>query len=144
MVGDPNQLLARLQAYREAGIEAFILSGYPHKVEADLFTRHVLPRQDQAVFCKPPKFARRVWATVATNDRADREASQHYLLQTRDIAHFRLRHPCGTMSLRPATFQVPGGQERESAHIWTDPQNERPRSRDWLTTLKGFEVMHAL
>ncbi len=26
------------------GIEAFILSGYPHAAEADLFARHVLPR----------------------------------------------------------------------------------------------------
>ena len=25
------------------GIEAFILSGYPHAAEADLFARHVLP-----------------------------------------------------------------------------------------------------
>jgi alkanesulfonate monooxygenase len=26
------------------GMEAFILSGYPHAAEADLFSRHVLPR----------------------------------------------------------------------------------------------------
>ena len=30
------------------GIEAFILSGYPHAAEADLFARHVLPRMDHA------------------------------------------------------------------------------------------------
>jgi alkanesulfonate monooxygenase len=48
IVGDPDQVLAKLQAYREAGIEAFILSGYPHKAEADLFARHVLPRLDHA------------------------------------------------------------------------------------------------
>ena len=29
-----------------AGIEAFILSGYPHAAECDLFARHVLPRID--------------------------------------------------------------------------------------------------
>jgi alkanesulfonate monooxygenase len=46
IVGDPDQVLAKLQAYREAGIEAFILSGYPHAAEADLFARHVLPRLD--------------------------------------------------------------------------------------------------
>ena len=46
IVGDPDQVLAKLNAYREAGIEAFILSGYPHAAEADLFARHVLPRMD--------------------------------------------------------------------------------------------------
>jgi alkanesulfonate monooxygenase len=46
IVGDPDQVLAKLQAYRELGLEAFILSGYPHLTEADLFARHVLPRLD--------------------------------------------------------------------------------------------------
>ncbi|EHS49626.1 Luciferase-like, subgroup [Rhizobium sp. PDO1-076] len=46
IVGDPDQVLAKLQAYRAEGIEAFILSGYPHAAEADLFARHVLPRLD--------------------------------------------------------------------------------------------------
>lgn len=44
IVGDPDQVLAKLAAYRELGLEAFILSGYPHLAEADLFARHVLPR----------------------------------------------------------------------------------------------------
>ena len=44
IVGDPDQVLAKLQAYQALGIEAFILSGYPHAAEADLFARHVLPR----------------------------------------------------------------------------------------------------
>ena len=43
IVGDPDQVLAKLNAYRELGIEAFILSGYPHQAECDLFARHVLP-----------------------------------------------------------------------------------------------------
>lgn len=46
IVGDPDQVLAKLNAYRAEGIEAFILSGYPHAAEADLFARHVLPRLD--------------------------------------------------------------------------------------------------
>ncbi len=46
IVGDPDQVLAKLEAYRALGIEAFILSGYPHAAEADLFARHVLPRLD--------------------------------------------------------------------------------------------------
>ncbi|AYJ84998.1 LLM class flavin-dependent oxidoreductase (plasmid) [Sphingomonas paeninsulae] len=43
IVGDPDQVLAKLRAYQAEGIEAFILSGYPHAAEADLFARHVLP-----------------------------------------------------------------------------------------------------
>ncbi len=44
IVGDPDQVLKKLNAYRALGIEAFILSGYPHAAECDLFARHVLPR----------------------------------------------------------------------------------------------------
>jgi alkanesulfonate monooxygenase len=43
IVGNPDQVLAKLRAYQAEGIEAFILSGYPHKDECDLFARHVLP-----------------------------------------------------------------------------------------------------
>jgi len=46
IVGDPDQVLAKLRAYADLGIEAFILSGYPHAAEADLFARYVLPRLD--------------------------------------------------------------------------------------------------
>lgn len=46
IVGDPDQVVAKLNAYRALGIEAFILSGYPHLHEADLFARYVLPRLD--------------------------------------------------------------------------------------------------
>ncbi len=48
IVGDPDQVLAKLNAYRALGIEAFILSGYPHAAECDLFARHVLPKLDHA------------------------------------------------------------------------------------------------
>jgi alkanesulfonate monooxygenase len=44
IVGDPDQVLKKLEAYRAIGMEAFILSGYPHAREADLFGRYVLPR----------------------------------------------------------------------------------------------------
>lgn len=44
IVGDPDQVVAKLNAYRALGIEAFILSGYPHVREADRVSRHVLPR----------------------------------------------------------------------------------------------------
>ena len=48
IVGDPTQVLNKLNAYRALGIEAFILSGYPHAAECDLFARHVLPNLDHA------------------------------------------------------------------------------------------------
>jgi alkanesulfonate monooxygenase len=44
LVGDPDQVLAKIEAYRALGIEAFIFSGYPHAAECDLFGRYVLPR----------------------------------------------------------------------------------------------------
>ncbi len=46
IVGDPDQVLAKLRMYQDMGIDAFILSGYPHAAEADLFARHVLPHLD--------------------------------------------------------------------------------------------------
>ncbi len=48
LVGDPDQVLAKLNTYRKLGMDAFILSGYPHAAEADLFARHVLPKLDHA------------------------------------------------------------------------------------------------
>jgi len=46
IVGDPDQVLAKLQRYVDLGIRAFILSGYPHLEECRLFAEHVLPRLD--------------------------------------------------------------------------------------------------
>lgn len=48
IVGDPDQVRAKIEAYLAEGIDAFILSGYPHAAEADLFARHVLPLLDHA------------------------------------------------------------------------------------------------
>ncbi len=44
IVGDPDQVLAKIRAYQEVGVGAFILSGYTHKAEADLFAQHVLSK----------------------------------------------------------------------------------------------------
>ncbi|MGX7953517.1 LLM class flavin-dependent oxidoreductase [Tsuneonella sp. HG249] len=44
IVGTPDQVLAKLRAYQAEGIEAFILSGYPHMNECDMFARYVLPQ----------------------------------------------------------------------------------------------------
>ena len=54
IVGDPDQVLAKLNAYRAVGMEAFILSGYPHATECDLFARHVLPRLEHGPLVLDP------------------------------------------------------------------------------------------
>lgn len=55
IVGDPDQVLAKLETYRKLGMDAFILSGYPHAAEADLFARHVLPRLDHGPLTLEPQ-----------------------------------------------------------------------------------------
>lgn len=44
IVGDPDQVVAKLERYIDMGMRSFILSGYPHLQECDLFARYVLPR----------------------------------------------------------------------------------------------------
>lgn len=44
IVGDPDQVLAKIQRYIDMGIRAFIFSGYPHADECKLFAKYVLPR----------------------------------------------------------------------------------------------------
>jgi alkanesulfonate monooxygenase len=44
IVGDPDQVFAKMQRYIAMGMRAFILSGYPHLPECELFARYVLPR----------------------------------------------------------------------------------------------------
>jgi alkanesulfonate monooxygenase len=44
IVGDPDQVAAKLREIRDAGVDTFILSGYPHLAECDLVAKHVLPR----------------------------------------------------------------------------------------------------
>ena len=43
IVGDPDQVLAKIQRYMAMGIRAFIFSGYPHIDECNLFAHYVLP-----------------------------------------------------------------------------------------------------
>ena len=43
IVGDPDQVVAKLRAYQNVGVDAFILSGYTHIAECDLVAEHVLP-----------------------------------------------------------------------------------------------------
>ncbi len=44
LVGDPDQILAKLQRYMDMGMRAFIFSGYPHLDECRLFAKYVLPK----------------------------------------------------------------------------------------------------
>ncbi len=43
IVGDPDQVLAKIRRYEAMGFDSFIFSGYPHIAECDLFSRYVLP-----------------------------------------------------------------------------------------------------
>ncbi|MFZ4519175.1 MAG: LLM class flavin-dependent oxidoreductase [Microthrixaceae bacterium] len=43
IVGDPDQVVAALRAYTEVGVDAFILSGYPHLEECRRVAASVLP-----------------------------------------------------------------------------------------------------
>jgi alkanesulfonate monooxygenase len=44
IVGDPDQVYNKLKRYMNLGIRSFILSGYPHHKECELFAKYVLPR----------------------------------------------------------------------------------------------------
>jgi alkanesulfonate monooxygenase len=44
LVGDADQVAARMREYMEIGIENFILSGYPHLEEAYRFAELVFPK----------------------------------------------------------------------------------------------------
>ena len=49
IVGDPSQVSGKLLELRDAGIDTFILSGYPHLAECDLVAHHVLPKLRSAI-----------------------------------------------------------------------------------------------
>ena len=42
IVGDPDQVVAKLRAYMALGIDAFILSGYPHLDECERTAEYVV------------------------------------------------------------------------------------------------------
>lgn len=44
IVGNPDQVLKKINRYMEMGIRAFIFSGYPHADECKLFANYVLPK----------------------------------------------------------------------------------------------------
>jgi len=63
VVGDPAQVREKLQRYIDMGIRSFILSGYPHIEECELFASHVLPTLKQ---CRLPEVYGRVQADPVT------------------------------------------------------------------------------
>ena len=44
IVGDPDQVIEKISEYQQAGIDAFIFSGYPHITECERFGQLVLPK----------------------------------------------------------------------------------------------------
>lgn len=44
IVGNPDQVLQKINRYMDMGIRGFIFSGYPHLDECRLFAKHVLPQ----------------------------------------------------------------------------------------------------
>ncbi len=44
LVGDPDQVLKKIERYMKMGIRSFIFSGYPHLDECRLFAKYVLPK----------------------------------------------------------------------------------------------------
>ncbi len=44
IVGNPEQVFNKIKRYIDMGINAFILSGYPHHQECKLFAKYVLPK----------------------------------------------------------------------------------------------------
>ena len=44
LVGDPDQVLNKIEGYMKMGIRSFIFSGYPHMDECRLFANYVLPK----------------------------------------------------------------------------------------------------
>jgi len=67
IVGDPDQVYAKVQRYIDMGFRAFILSGYPHRDECERFARWVLPRLETCRFAETQgRLPREVPATPLT------------------------------------------------------------------------------
>lgn len=66
IVGSPDTVIRTLEAYREAGVETFILSGMPLLEEAYRFGETVLPRLDVSTEVKQAK--NYTWSTLFDRD----------------------------------------------------------------------------
>lgn len=79
LVGDPDQVKARVEEYRQIGIDSFIFSGYPHLEEAYRFgelvmphlpLNHAIPARETSINTGP------FGETIAGNHRPALKASQ--------------------------------------------------------------------
>jgi alkanesulfonate monooxygenase len=52
IVGNPDQVYAKMQKYIDMGFRAFVLSGYPHKDECERFAKYVLPKLKTVKFAE--------------------------------------------------------------------------------------------
>lgn len=66
IVGSPDTVLRTLEAYKQAGVDTFILSGMPLLEEAYRFGESVLPRLD--VNREPPRAKQFTWSTLFDRD----------------------------------------------------------------------------
>ncbi|MFL2923085.1 MAG: LLM class flavin-dependent oxidoreductase [Limisphaerales bacterium] len=57
IVGNPDQVRDKLERYIDMGFRSFVLSGYPHLDECDLFAKYVLP---DLKTCRLPEVQQRV------------------------------------------------------------------------------------
>ena len=57
IVGNPDQVRKKLERYIDMGFRSFVLSGYPHLKECDLFAKYVLPDLNT---CRLPEVQQRV------------------------------------------------------------------------------------
>ena len=44
IVGNPDQVITKIEKYQKMGIRSFIFSGYPHHQECEIFAKLVLPK----------------------------------------------------------------------------------------------------
>ena len=78
LVGDPDTVALRMREYMDAGIDTFILSGYPHLEEAYRVAELVLPRLPLAATTQAPRTAashRGPFGEIVGNDFAPPRAS---------------------------------------------------------------------
>ncbi len=78
LVGDPDTVVLRMREYMDAGIDTFILSGYPHLEEAYRVAELVLPRLPLAATTQAPRTAashRGPFGEIVGNDFAPPRAS---------------------------------------------------------------------
>lgn len=52
IVGNPEQVYAKMQKYIDLGFRSFVLSGYPHKDECERFAKYVLPKLKTVKFAE--------------------------------------------------------------------------------------------